>query len=284
MQELIQKIQEKQSSLSATQRSIANYVTANYTSIPFQTIAQIAALAKVSETSVFLFCKDMGFSGFSDFKRYVTTYVNNTLPLNNRLASTAANVKEADAVQEVIRCDVENVQATLTNPTNLENLPLLLAKIDKAHHIYTIGGRSAGFFAAFLAFKLRQQDLNVSNIDFSVGDYIDKMMMIRPGDLVIIFSFPRYTKIVVKIAQILKGRGIPIVLITSEKLSPCSEFADLVFSCRTVSCSYVASYSSCLSLINTILIMRALRHKRHTEEYLEELEGNLRDFHIFMGD
>lgn len=283
MQELLQQLQERQRDFSPVQRAIADYIITNYAAIPFQSISQVAEHANVSEASVFFFCKELGFSGFADLKRSISGYINNSLQLNNRFACTAASLTKANAISEVTRCDIENIQATLSNPTNLENIPTLLAMIDRAKHIYTFGGRSAGFFADFLAFKLRQQDLNVSNINFNVGDYIDKMMMIRPGDLVIVFSFPRYTKRIVEMVRELHQREIPVVLITSETLSPCFEYSDLVFYCRSVSCSYVASYTACLTLINAILISRALQHKKHTEAYLARLEQNLMDFDMFYG-
>ena len=281
MQKILQTIQENQSHYTQSQRAVANYISANYATIPFQTLADIAECIGVSETTVFLFCKELGFNGFSDFKRVVTTYVNNFLPLNNRLSSTAANLCVEDVPTEIARCDAENVEATLTNPTNLETIPRLLDLIDQAKHIYTIGGRSANFFADFLAFKLRQQRLIVTNINFEHGEFIDEAMQIGPDDLLIVFSFPRYTKSIVMLTKKLKEIGTHIALITSEKLSPCSEYAELVLSCRTVSYSYVASYSGVLTMINTILTCRALRHEKEIEEYLRKLDNNLREFDMF---
>ncbi|MBU5626957.1 MurR/RpiR family transcriptional regulator [Oscillibacter sp. MSJ-2] len=281
MQKLLRQLQESQSEFSPAQKAVADYIVSHYMDIPFQTISQIAQLTGTSETTISKFCNELGFSGFSGFKRLAAEYVNNALPINNRLENTAASMEEGDAVSEIMRYDIDDIQATLKNPANLANIQPFLAMVDQARHVYTLGGRSASFFAAFFAFKLRQQDVNVSNIEFGVGDYVDKMMMIRPGDLVIAFSFSRYTKKVVEMVRRLKQRGVSIVLLTSEGLSPAFEYADLVFTCRTVSRSYVASYTACLSLLNTLLITRALRHKVRMEEYLKELERNLMDFDMF---
>lgn len=281
MQKILQTIQENQSHYTSSQRTVANYISANYATIPFQTLSDIAECTGVSETSIFLFCKELGFNGFSDFKRAVTTYVNNFLPLNNRLSSTAANLCEEDAPAEIARCDAENVEATLSNPANLEAIPKLITLLDQARNIFTIGGRSSSFFASFLAFKLRQQNLFVHNVSFEHGEFIDEAMQIGPNDLVIVFSFPRYTKSIVLLTKKLKAIGASIALITSEKLSPCSEYSDLVLSCRTVSYSYVASYTAVLTIINTILTCRALHHEEETETFLGELDSNLKDFDMF---
>lgn len=281
MDKLLQQLQEQQSTYSPAQKAVADYIVSHYMDIPFQTISQIAQLTNTSETTISKFCNELGFSGFSGLKHLISSHINASLPLNNRFENNATGLDETSAIDEIMRCDIENIQATLCNASNRAKLQSLLEMIDRAHNVYTIGGRSSSYFASFLAFKLRQQDVCVQNIDFGAGDDIDKMMMIRPGDLVIAFSFPRYTKRVLEILKYVKSKGISIVLITGESLSPAFQYAELVFSCRITSRSYVASYVSCLSLINVILMTRALYHKKDMEADLKELEENLKRFDMF---
>lgn len=282
MQKLLQTIQERQVTYSPAQRAVADYIIAHYTEIPFQTITQIAQLTDTSEATISKFCNELGVSGFSGLKRVVSDYVNASLPLNNRFENTVTRLDGDSAVDEILRCDLDNLRATLLNTYNRANLQTLSDMIDRAGCIYTIGGRTSSCFADFLAFKLRQLGLAVHHIDFGRGDYVDKIMMIRPNDLVIAFSFPRYTKIIVEELKQLKERGVPIVLVTGEGLSPAFEYAELVFTCRTTSHSYVASYVSCISLINAMLITYALAHKEKIEENLKLLEKNLADFDMFL--
>ena len=283
MQELLSRIQQMQAGLTPSQRIIANYLLSSYASVPFRTISRIAEETGVSETTIFLFCKALGFSGFSEMKQHITDRINHAMPMPGRLAYSAVNTAGTDAVQEILHCDTENITQTLTAPDLTEALDQLLDRIDRAGKICTVGGRSSGFFAAFLAFKLRQQDLQVAHIDLGIGDYPDKMLMMQPGDLAIIFSFPRHTKTVVKLAELLRRRGVSIVLITTDALSPCYPFADQVLTCRTASTSYVASFSGCLSLLNAIVLKRALRHQERTEEWLTNLEQSLEAFDMFYG-
>jgi len=220
----------------------------------------------------------LGFSGFSEMKQHIADRINHAMPMPGRLACSAVNTTETNAIHEIIRCDTENIERTLSDPTLSASLQQLLDRIDNAGKICAVGGRSSGFFAAFLAFKLRQQDLQVSHLDLGIGDYPDKMMMMQPGDLAIIFSFPRYSKTVIKLTELLHRRGVSIVLITTDALSPCYPYADQVLTCRTSSISYVASFSGCLSLINAIVLTRALRHRERTEEWLTGLEQSLEEF------
>ncbi len=281
MQQLLKQLQEMQDSFSPSQKAVAEYIMKYYSDIPFQTITQIAEITATSETTVSKFCKELGFSGFSGLKHLVSNYVNSSLSLNSKLEHVAKSLKEASILDEILSSEINNIQVTLQNSNNCDQIQPFIDMIDRAKHVYTIGARTSSFLAGIAAFKLRQQDVSASNIEWGVGDYIDKMMMIRPGDLVIAFSFSRFTKNTVKMVRLLKQRGIPIVLITGEGLSPAYEASDLVFVCKTESRSYVASYTACLSLINTILITRAIYHKDHIEAYLQELETNFEEFDIF---
>ena len=270
-----------QERFSPSQKAVAEYIMKHYSDIPFQTITQIAEITSTSETTVSKFCTELGFSGFSGLKHLVGEYVNSSLSLNSKLEHVAKSLEEASIAEEILASEIRNIQATLKNSDNCQHIQPFIDMIDAAKHVYTIGARTSSFLAGITAFKLRQQDVSVSNIEWGVGDYIDKMMMIRPGDLVIAFSFSRFTKNTIKMVRLLKQRGISIVLITGEGLSPAYESADLVFACKTVSRSYVASYTACLSLIDAILVTRAIKHKDHIEAYLQELETNFQEFDFF---
>ena len=76
MQNLLQTIQENQTSYSPAQKAIADYIIAHYIDIPFQTITQIGQATGTSETTISKFCSELGLSGFSGLKRLASDYVN----------------------------------------------------------------------------------------------------------------------------------------------------------------------------------------------------------------
>lgn len=282
MQALLKLLQSRQGDYSPAQKAVADYIIKHYADVPFRSITQIAEITGTSETTVSKFCNELGFSGFSGLKHRISEHVSQGLHLDDRLQQSAMQLEAADAIQQTVDLDTENIRLTLNNPANQAAIQTLLPMLDKAKHIYTIGSRTSAFFSGLLAFKLRQQGLHVSAMELGVGDYLDKLMLVGPEDLVIAFSFPRFSQVTVKMVQALKKQGVPIVLITSDGLSPCFAYADLSLTCVMDSTSYVASYSACLSLINAILLVRALEHKEQVEEKLQELEGYFEEFGMFM--
>lgn len=283
MRQLLKQLQEMQHDFSPSKKSVAEYILKHYSDIPFQTISQVAALTSTSEATITKLCKELGFTGFSELKGLIGQHVNSTLTMDSKLLRVASGLGEGALLESTLSNEVLNIQTTLRNEENIKAIPVSISMIDSASHVYTIGSRTSAFFAGLFAFKLRQQGINVSHIEWGIGDYIEKVMMIKPGDLVIAFSFARFTKNTVKVLRVLKEKHISIILFTGEGLSPAYEYADLVFVCRTDFHSYVASYTACLSLINAILAARAVQHKEHVETHLRELEANFELFDIFTG-
>lgn len=282
MQDLLNLLQSRQSEFSPAQKAVADYILKHYADIPFRSISQVAELTGTSEPTVSKFCNELGFSGFSGLKHRIAEHVSQGIHLNDRLQRSAMEVRSSDALVQTADRDAENIRLTLSNPANGEALERLLPMLDQARNLYTIGTRTSAFFSGLLAFKLRQQGLCVNAIELGVNDYMDKLLMVGPEDLVIAFSFPRFARATVKMLRVLKQRGVPIVLITGDGLTPAFDCADLTFTCVMDSSSYVASYSACLSLINAILLTRALEHKDQVEKRLQELEDYFEEFGMFM--
>jgi len=282
MQDLLNLLQSRQENFSPAQKAVADYILKHYADIPFRSITQVAELTGTSEPTVSKFCNELGFSGFSGLKHRISERVSQGLHLNDRLQQSASQLDADDALRQTAERDAENIRMTLSNPANQVAVKALLPMLDRANHIYTIGTRTSAFFSGLLAFKLRQQGLYVHAVDLGVSDHMDKLMMVTPEDLVIAFSFPRFSRATVKMLQVLHERQVPIVLITGDGLSPAFSYADLTLTCVMDSTSYVASYSGCLSLLNGILLTRSLEHKDQVEEKLQELEGYFEEFGMFM--
>ena len=282
MQDLLNLLQSRQSEFSPAQKAVADYILKHYADIPFRSISQVAELTGTSEPTVSKFCNELGFSGFSGLKHCIADHVSQGIHLNDRLQRSAMELRSSDALGQTADRDSENIRLTLSNPANAAALETLLPMLDRARNIYTIGARTAAFFSGLLAFKLRQQGLCVHAIDLGVNDYMDKLLMVGPEDLIVAFSFPRFSRATVKMLRVLKQRGVPIVLITGDGLTPAFDCADLTLTCVMDSTSYVASYSACLSLINAILLTRALEHTEQVEENLQALERCFEEFELFM--
>lgn len=282
MHELLEQLKQEQAKFPPAQRTVASFIVEHYREIPFLTITDIAAKLGISETTISKFCDALGYSGFSGLKKKIAEFVNSEITMNKKLESTVSDLKSNKIYDDIIEEDIANIQKTLQNPYNHENVEKLLDMIEKAEHVYVLGTRISSFLADYFSFKLRQQGVCAAALSSDCDDFIDKMVLIKPADLVITFSFFRYTQSTVDRVKTLHKRGIPIALVTDEKLSPTYEYASAVLTCAKNEQTYIVSYVSCISLLNAVLTTHALKHKDETTEHTKELEQYYSQYHTFF--
>lgn len=283
MKETLQRIHEIYPNLTNAKKAVANYFLKNYKDIPFKTVTTLATEIGVSDTTIINLCTELGFDGFTSFKRTVKEYVQATVTTFNKFSENADNMhgNSANIIDLILNQELDNIHATLSNDENRKNLHKLIEMIHHAEKIYILGFRSSAVMAQLLGFNLRQQAIPVEVITPDIGDYIDKIIPITQKDLVIAFTFARYSADVLLSLKALKNKGVSIVGITDFGLSQCYQYSDFTFQCQTKSNTYVDSYSSCLSLICAITTLSALSRKEQTTKLLKELEGMFTLFETF---
>ena len=282
LQDLLTQIRRDQNSFSAAQRLVAAYVLKNYHQIPFLSISALADHIGVSENTVVKFCNQLGFSRFAEFKKYISEYVskyaNSDLVISQKLSTSQEHSVFSIGMEE----DCQAIHTTLNDPTNQDNIPLLLEQMDRARNIYITGARSSATMAELFVTALRYLNYKVFALIPGSGDFLDRLSMVDPDDLVIAITFPRYTAEVISGVQDLHRAGVPIVLITDSGLSPAHPYSDIVFYCSVDSSFYFPCLSGCLSLINVICRAAGANRKKEVSEHIQQLESKLLDRGIFL--
>ena len=282
MQELLNRIRQEQQAFPAAQRLVAAYVLENYNQIPFLSITALAQSIGVSDNTIVKFCNQLGYQKFTQFKQVFSHYAHSELVMFNKLAGGEREEAENDHFAKGLEEDSKAIHATLTDPTNRQNLPKLLERMDKAQGIYITGGRSSAMLAGLFANMLRYLGYKVHDINAGAGDYLDRLSMIGQEDLVIAISFPRYTAQVVNGLKLLHDRGVPAALITDTGLSPALPYADLSFHCSYHSDYYFPCFAGCLALINVICRAAGAGRREQAAEHLKRMESLLLEEGIFI--
>ncbi len=281
MKKLLDQLKQDQSKYPPAQRTVAAFIVKHYREIPFMTISDIAAKLEISETTISKFCDTLGYSGFSGLKKKIAEFVNSEITITKKLNHTVHETENSKIYNDIIEIDTANIRTTLQNTENHENVEKMVELINNAENIYILGTRISSTFASYLTFKLRQQGYRAISISMETGDFVDQMLVIRPTDLVIAFSFFRYTQATIDKVQLLHERNVPIALITDDKLSPAYEYASAVLSCESNEESFIVSYAGCVSLLNALLTINAMKHKADITEHSEQLEHYFHQCHVY---
>lgn len=264
---LLNRIRQEQAHFSSAQRQVANYVLENYHIIPFLSISSLSDNIGVSSNSIIKFCNQLGFERFTEFKRVFSDHAHEELT-STGVSTEAFSGKEGKYFSQGLEDDTAAIHATLTNPTNIENLPKALEMITKASHIYISGGmRSAGLATVF-AGGLRLLGLKAHELTNGGFTFSQQLRMATPEDLVIAICLPRYIPESAEQLKTLQKRGVPVMVITDTGLSPVLPHADLAFCCTLPSSYYLPSCAGVLSMID--VICRGVSHKVDSEKYRKQ--------------
>ncbi len=116
-----------------------------------------------------------------------------------------------------------------------------------------VGLRSAHSLAVFLGVALEFLQKNVWILQPGIGDMWDRLLGLKKGDVVVGFSFPRYTRQTIEVLRFAKDRGLKTLAITDTLISPLAQYADHVLTARYRMDSFIESFTAPLSLINAVV-------------------------------
>lgn len=269
MLNIVERIQKYEHGLSATHRKIGNYILAQYSSIAFSTLSDLAEKIGVSTTSVIRFSRAIGYSGYSemqgDIQKNVIEKV--TLPKRFKTHPVKGNHKFISTLQN----DISNLEQTI-RIMPAETLENVVQAILAADTVYIIGLRTSFSLAHLFSIMLGQIRHNVRLIQ-GIGDtFPEEIMNVKKGDLCIAFVFPRYFTTTLNILKAAKNAGAAITIISNQSFLPVKQYADYILPCYIDGIAFKDSFVAPLSLINYLTMEVAARERESSYENLQKVE------------
>lgn len=272
MQQLLKTIQASYDTLPQAQKAVAGYIIEHYQDIPFLSVTSMAREIGVSDTTIIKYCMQLGFTGFGDFKRTVSDYVQSHAKWSKQLERSLDELEAQDPYAKVYQRELENIKATISSPANRQSYEKLLTLLGEAENIYILGFRASSFPAQYLSYGLGQQGYRTFVITPGVGDHYQMALRMTKKDLLISFCYSQYGKESIRIIQHAVQNGVPHIAFTDSQLSPSAVSADGVFLCSVQSYSTTPSLTAVFSLINMVLTGCAQRHPAEATQNLKKLE------------
>ena len=93
-----------------------------------------------------------------------------------------------------------------------------------------------------------------------------------PGDVIIGFAFPRYTKLTVHVMEYAREREAVVLAVTDGELSPLNRSAHFSLTVPYGIDSYIESFTCALSLVNALVTALAFASRADTLQILQEME------------
>ena len=152
----------------------------------------------------------------------------------------------------------------------------------KAKRVYILGVRSVEPLANFLGYYLNYMFNNVHVVSgFSAAEMFEKIVGVNSEDVVIAFSFPRYSSTTTKGAQYCRSTGATVIGITDSRLSPLGQNSDHVLIAKSDMVSLVDSLVAPLSVINALIVAIAAKKEKELSQTFAALERIWDEYEVY---
>ena len=279
--DILSVLQERATTFSKGQRAIARYITESYDKAAFMTASKLGRTVGVSESTVVRFAVELGYDGYPTMQKAMQEMVLNRLTSVQRIEVANDRIGDQDILSLVLQSDMEQLRKTVSSVDRKDFSAAVNAILD-ARRIYVLGVRSASALASFLGYYLNLMFEDVHTITASgTGQVLEKLISAGPDDVVIAFSYPRYSTSTVTGASFCHSKGAKIIAMTDSRTSPLGQTSDFVLQTKSDMASLVDSLVAPLSVVNALVVALAARREEKLAKTFSRLEEIWEKYQVY---
>lgn len=260
--------------LTAQERKAAQILLTNYPAAGLAPVAEFAERARVSAPTVLRFVSKLGFLGYPDFQRQLRRELEAQLasPLSKGVRAARPISLERPVIDPFAEAAVANLQGTFRHLPEAEFSAIVELICDRKRSVHLLGGRFTDALARYLAAHLSLIRPNVRHVPSGIGVWRDRLLDMERRDVLIVFDIRRYQDDVVAFARDAGARGVDIVLVTDQWLSPLSHHAKHLLACRVAAPSHWDSSVALLAVVEALTAAATARLGKFAKKRIEKLE------------
>ena len=280
-QDILSVLQSNAYRFSKGQRAIAAYITEAYDKAAFMTANKLGKTVGVSESTVVRFAMELGFAGYPQMQKAMQDMVMNRLTSVQRMEVANDRIGDQDVLSMVIQSDIEKLRQT-AETVSRDDFKAAVEAILGARRVYIMGTRSTSVLASFLGHYLRHMLDSVHVVTSSgASEMFEQIIGVNAQDVVIAFSFPRYSSATFKGAQFCQKTGAKVIGVTDSLLSPLGRSSDHVLLCKSDMISLVDSLTAPFSIANALIVAIAARRERELQKTFSSLEQVWEEYQVY---
>lgn len=270
--DLIKMIQNKFQTLSKGQKLIAEFIMKSYDKAAFMTASKLGETVGVSESTVVRFANALGFMGYPELQKSLQQLIKSKLTTVQRISIADEYQSKGGFLKQVMQSDINNIRLTL-DELDHSVFNQVVDKIGIAKRVYVLGLRSSTALAGYLGFYLNLILDNVNVVSFGLSDVLEQLIKVTEDDLLIVISYPRYSRKTIQALEFARSRNCEIIGITDSIISPIADLSTHALIAKSNMASFVDSLVGPMSLINALIVGVAVQKRETVENYFEILEN-----------
>ena len=274
-------LEEKAPTFSKGQRKIAAYINEAYDKAAFLTASKLGKTVGVSESTVVRFAVELGYDGYPEMQKAMQEMVMNRLTSVQRMGIANDRIGNQDVLSSVLQADADKIRQT-SETVSRDAFRQSVNAILRARRIYILGVRSASALANFTGYYLNYMFDNVQVITASgAGEMFENLVGVSDEDVILAFSFPRYSTATLKAAQYCRSVGATVIGLTNSNISPLAQSCDHVLAAKSDMVSLVDSLVAPLSVVNALIVSLASAREQELKKSFDTLERVWEEYNVY---
>lgn len=261
-------------SFSPSETKVARALLATYPAAGLETVAELAARARVSAPTVLRFTSALGFEGYAAFQKALVREVHEEMgsPLR-RLDDSDSGSRTARVSSDSTAVLVDGLVSTFEALPESELKTAVNLLGDRRLRVHLMGGRFSGVLATYLNTHLVLMRPDVQLIPSGGHEKMSALLDLGRRDVLVVFDFRRYDRDVIEFANMASRAGAHIVLFTDPWMSPAAEVAEAVITARVEAPSPFDSFVSAMAVVEQIVAAVADHIGAPARERLARIES-----------
>lgn len=268
------KILDVKDNLPKKQKKLCDFILKNYPSLGLVTIKELSSEAEVGISTVMRTLKALGYDNFNDFKRDI---YEETMPIESSWSLKQSFIDSADKNETLMNVwdkSVELLNKSYSEELN-QNFKESVQYIRNSKNISIIGTRPYKSAALYLEQLLGEFYSNIRQLSHDTEIIYDKVLQMNKKDVLVVFAFEPYSKLVLNVAKVAQRTGVKILLITDYDSCPIVQYADVILK-LAVSKNHF-SILPIITLIDAIVLEIGKQEEDMAVEKLKKLETILQE-------
>lgn len=240
--------------LSATLRTVADYIVENGFEVATRSLRSVAQESSLSPSSFSRLARAVGFLDYEALREQARKELATSA---NRFADKAQQLHDdvnLPLLPRQVKACISNIESLLTDvaPQDLEDTVDSLAAAEK---VLLVGGLSSASFADYFSYLTSWFNGNWSVAGRNGVSLASSLARMGKRDVLVVIAKSPYAKRSVMAAQIAAEQGITVIVITDSHTFPGIRHARHVFIQQTESPQFFSSYAATIVLIETLVGM-----------------------------
>jgi DNA-binding MurR/RpiR family transcriptional regulator len=249
--------------LPPQQRLIADYLLEHLQAVSFLSVPELARRVGVSEATVVRFAQRIGYAGFSELKMDLVEL------LQNRLGNSADEGGDPelgdDVLQSVAELESSNIARTVEG-LHRDVFKGVAEAIFRAGHTFTFGMGISAHLAQLAAYTLTQVGVRTTPLSTSFSTPREQLIAMQASDLLLVFSFPPYSRQSLDLLEEAGNRGMISVAVSDRLTTPAATLARWVIPVKTDNMMFTNAIAAITVIFNAMAVEIATSHQSHALE------------------